>query len=180
MNAVIAPPVAHPPCWHCQHFGGWRDGLPRVALCFHPKHAQTRPQVQNGCRNWEQSNKSPIRLLVCGGADYEATSYVFAALDQILRKRRITLVIHGALQTVAGEFKGTDRCTEEWAKSRGVKVQACPPDWKRHGDRAARIRDSYMLSLRPGGVVALPGGPECEELIMLCMAAGLPVWRPYG
>lgn len=180
MNAVTAPPVSHRPCWHCQHYGGWQDGSPRETLCFHPKHPQAKPQAQVGCSKWEQSTKAPIRLLVCGGADYEAGGLVFAALDQILRKRRVVLVIHGAHQTTSGQLKGTDRCTEDWAKTREMKVQACPADWKRHGNRAARIRDSFMLSLRPGGVVAFPGGDECEDLVMLCMAAGLPVWRPYG
>lgn len=114
-----------------------------------------------------------MRLLVCGGRDYSDERSAFMALDKVLARRRVSLVIHGA-------YRGADTLADAWAKARGIERKPCPADWQRHGPKAGPLRNAHMLTQQPDGVVALPGGAGTEDMVMQALAAGLPVWRPYG
>lgn len=114
-----------------------------------------------------------MRMLVCGGRDYSDTRAAYGALDRVLTKRQVVLLIHGAAP-------GADTLADQWAESRQIERLACPADWKRWGKMAGPIRNKEMLTHHPDGVVALPGGRGTEDMVMQALAAGLPVWRPLG
>jgi hypothetical protein len=114
-----------------------------------------------------------FRVLVCGGQDYEDRDAAFAALDRADRKRRITVVIHGA-------YRGADTLADQWGARRMREVLPFPADWDRLGSQAGPVRNQRMLDEgRPHAVIALPGaGGGTAGMVRRARAAGLPVWEP--
>lgn len=60
-----------------------------------------------------------MRLLVCGGREYQDGEWVYAVLDRIHSLRSITLIIEG-------EATGADALTRAWARSGGVPLDPHP------------------------------------------------------
>lgn len=115
-----------------------------------------------------------MRILVCGGRDYNDAEAVNRALDKLHAERGISVIIEG-------EQRGADILGREWAKSRGVLHLPFPADWKKYRGAAGPIRNRRMLDEgRPDGVVAFPGGAGTADMTAKAEAAGLKVWRPYG
>ena len=113
-----------------------------------------------------------MRLLVCGGRNFEARNTVFRVLDLVHKKRGITLVIHG-------DATGADRLGRDWAQARGIGHMAFPADWETHGRKAGIVRNQLMLDVTsPDGVVAFPGGRGTMDMMNRAEAAGIKVWRP--
>lgn len=114
-----------------------------------------------------------MRVLVCGGRDFAEERQLFRALDKLMTKRQVVTLIHGAAP-------GADSLAGKWAESRGIEQIACPAEWEKHGKRAGPLRNTHMLTLKPDGLVAFPGGRGTDDMVMQAIGAGLPVWRPYG
>jgi CubicO group peptidase (beta-lactamase class C family) len=115
-----------------------------------------------------------MKILVCGGRDYENVSAVRHALTALHVKNPISLIIEGAAL-------GADRLAREWAEISGVPVQTFEAEWKRYGRRAGPLRNKRMLDEgRPDGVVAFPGGAGTANMIDLANACRVKVWRPFG
>jgi hypothetical protein len=115
-----------------------------------------------------------MRILVCGGRDYNDIEALNQALDKLHAERRITLIIEGGAA-------GADAHAREWANANGVDVRTFYADWKTYGRRAGPLRNARMLDEgRPDGVVAFPGGIGTNDMIRQARTAGLKVWRPYG
>jgi hypothetical protein len=112
-----------------------------------------------------------LRLLVCGGRDFNDRSAVFTILDRVHSKRPITCVIHGAA-------RGADSLAGEWARSRGIQEWAFPADWAKHGRQAGPIRNEDMLRTNPDGVLAFPGGAGTAHMVLIAKRAGVTVWEP--
>ena len=75
-----------------------------------------------------------MRLLVCGGRDYNDEARVFDCLDSIHAKWPISVLIHGAA-------RGADSLADKWAKERNIPVKAFPADWNKWGKRASFMRN---------------------------------------
>lgn len=115
-----------------------------------------------------------MRLLVCGGRDYNDLARAWRAIDAVHAKRGIEVVIHG-------DYRGADILAKNWAISRGLPHLPFPADWRRLGPRAGPVRNQRMLDEGvPDGVIALPGGNGTLDMIARAERAGLRVWRPYG
>lgn len=112
-----------------------------------------------------------MRLIVCGGRDYGDEAAVFAALDRVHAKRRISRVIQGGAP-------GADALAKRWAAERGVECIEVQADWAAHGRAAGPIRNGQMLDLRPDGAVAFPGGRGTEDMCRQAAERGVTVWRP--
>lgn len=116
-----------------------------------------------------------MRLMVCGGRDYVDDDTVFEALDRVLAKRRVVLVIHGGAS-------GADSLADQWAKARGIQpmvFEVTRDDWQRLGPRAGPLRNTSMLNHgKPDGVVAFPGGKGTAYMVRQSVNAGLNVWHP--
>lgn len=115
-----------------------------------------------------------MRVLVCGGRDYNDREKVFDTLDDIRGIVPITCIIHGAA-------KGADTLGGKWAVSSKTAVEAYPAKWKdfshpwsvrktnKWGDynsMAGPIRNQQMLDEgKPDLVVAFGGGSGTWDMI---------------
>jgi hypothetical protein len=109
-----------------------------------------------------------MRVLVCGGRDYNDLPALNAELDAIHAEFNITELIHGAA-------RGADSLAASWAKSRGIPTRAFPADWNRHGKAAGFRRNEAMLREMPDAVIAFPGGKGTAHMVMLAANAGVRV-----
>jgi len=104
-----------------------------------------------------------VKVLVCGGRNYNDREFVRIVLDRIQRETPITLLIHGACgwdrdkDNSDRPMTGADRWADEWAHARGVPCERMPARWGRYGIVAGAIRNREMLVKRPDIVVAFPG-----------------------
>lgn len=112
-----------------------------------------------------------MKMIVCGGRNYADKDAVFNALDRADSKRRITLVIHGAMS-------GADTLAAQWAHIRCVPYMAMPADWEAFGPAAGPRRNQQMLDQVVDGVIAFPGGKGTGDMVSRAKKAGVPVWQP--
>lgn len=104
-----------------------------------------------------------MRVLVCGGRDYQDHARVFAELDRLDEQRGITLVIHGACQQ-RGLLSGADRWAEVWARASSIPYMGWP------GLGARMIEQA-----KPEVAVHFPGGNRTRREIRRARAAGVEV-----
>ncbi len=115
-----------------------------------------------------------LRLLICGGRDYQDWQNVYATLDRIHRQFRIVRIVEGGA-------KGADQLGAEWAIDRGMilLLRSYPARWEEFGRSAGHRRNREMLDEEgPNAVVAFPGGPGTANMIVQAEARGIRVWRP--
>ncbi len=117
------------------------------------------------------SQPNGIRLLVCGGRDFDDSRFVFEVLDRAASRRPIDVLIQGGA-------KGADRIAAQWAHARCVPYLTVPADWDQYGKAAGHIRNAKMLDMQPDSVVAFPGGRGTADMVRRAREAGLVVWEP--
>jgi len=121
-----------------------------------------------------------MRVLVCGGRDYDDRDAVFRWLDQNTPRTDPdkhgndmpagVTVIHGACRT------GADRWADEWAVVNWCPIEEYPAQWDAFGRGAGPIRNQRMLDEgKPDLVVAFPGGRGTKDMVRRAKAAGVPV-----
>jgi hypothetical protein len=113
-----------------------------------------------------------VRVLVCGGRNYDDFECVRRTLDELLAGDADPVVIHGAA-------RGADSLAGRWAIEHNVHVEACPADWNRHGRAAGPIRNQQMLDHKPDVVLAFPGGSGTKDMITRARRAGVPVLEAH-
>lgn len=115
-----------------------------------------------------------MRVLVCGGRDFNDRRAVFATLDKVCgvdpgQLPPAVTIIHGAAS-------GADALADEWAGVNWVNVEAYPAQWRDHGRAAGPIRNQKMIDEgRPDLVVAFPGGRGTADMVRRAKSAGLAV-----
>ena len=110
-----------------------------------------------------------MRVLVCGGRDFNDQDLVLRVLNSLHGLRKIHVLIEGGA-------RGADRLAYLWAFQQGVTSVRYPADWKTYGRAAGHIRNSVMLTEgRPDLVVAFPGGKGTADMVGKARAAGLAV-----
>lgn len=110
-----------------------------------------------------------MRVLVCGGRDFNDTARVFAVLDKLHAEAGIDHVIEGGA-------RGADACAKEWAFRRGVQISTYEADWENQGSFAGPMRNTRMINEgRPDVVVAFPGGKGTGDMIKKARRAGIEV-----
>ena len=115
-----------------------------------------------------------MRVLACGGRDYDDQNAVDHALGRVHAQYGITLLIEGG-------YRGADRLARRWAQRNGVEYQTFNAEWKKYGGAAGPIRNSQMLAEgRPEAIVAFPGDDGTAEMVGKEEAAKVPVWKTGG
>lgn len=115
-----------------------------------------------------------MRILVCGGRNYNDQEAVDRALDAYVfgfgvRTGLGYVIIHGAAS-------GADTCAREWALRNGISQEEFHADWKKYGRRAGYIRNNDMLHLgKPDIVLAFPGGKGTAMMVGIATKAGVRV-----
>lgn len=117
-----------------------------------------------------------MRVLVCGGRDYDNRTTVWKALHEVADE-------HGMIFLIQGGAKGADSLAREWVRDQmrraprraegGVSFHA---DWLRYGPKAGPIRNQLMIDEgEPDLVIAFPGGRGTADMVRRARAAGIEV-----
>lgn len=110
-----------------------------------------------------------MRVLVCGGRDFENKMFIFDYLDDFHSTRPIEVLIEGAA-------KGADELAGTWADMRGVQHLSFPANWNKYRAAAGPIRNKQMLDEgKPDIVVAFPGGKGTANMVEQASSYGVPV-----
>jgi hypothetical protein len=113
-----------------------------------------------------------MRILVCGGREFEDADHLEAFLDAFHQGPRgpITFVIHGGA-------RGADTLAGEWARLRGISCTAYEANWALEGRAAGPIRNKRMLDEGiPDLVIAFPGGRGTANMIRQARERGFEVF----
>lgn len=120
-----------------------------------------------------------MRVLVCGGRDFENAVYLQSVLDAFHCGEIITSLIHGDCgrsEVKTGKTIGADWLGADWAIT--IPVTAYPADWSKHGRAAGPIRNQQMLDEgKPDLVIAFAGGRGTDDMCRRAQAAGIEVHR---
>lgn len=115
-----------------------------------------------------------MKVLVCGGRDYNDYERVKGVLDKLFDR----FGGEGGFQIIQGEAPGADTLARRWAEDNGVETIGFRADWERYGKRAGFIRNSQMLNEgQPNLVIAFPGGKGTAMMVDLAMKANVQTIR---
>lgn len=116
-----------------------------------------------------------MKVLVCGGRDFNDWEYLEKVLDDINAHERITVVVNG-------HAKGADSLARKWGVLNGCKVKGYPANWYPNGgtvlDRGAGPkRNAYMLADNPdiSLVIAFPGDKGTANMTSLARKKGIDI-----
>ena len=112
-----------------------------------------------------------MKVLVCGGRNYEEREKAFFILDAMHGKKAIALIIEGGA-------RGADTLAREWAVSRNVPFRTFHANWALYGRRAGPIRNQQMLDeAKPDVVIAFPGGDGTRDMVTRARNRGIKVFE---
>lgn len=110
-----------------------------------------------------------VRVLVCGGRDFQDTHYLYKTLDTYHKVNQIDVIIEGGA-------RGADRIAGYWARKNKVDLLIYPAQWNLHGKGAGPIRNQQMLDEgKPNVVIAFAGGKGTADMVKRAKAAGVEV-----
>lgn len=108
-----------------------------------------------------------MRVLVCGGRDYQNLNELFYHMDFVHAVSPISLIIHGKAQ-------GADTLAGRWATSRSIPIKEFPADWSNLDKAAGPIRNAQMIREgKPELVIAFKGGPGTADMIRKAIIANI-------
>ena len=114
-----------------------------------------------------------MKVLVCGGREFDDYNFLYDTLTDIHEQRRFTHLIHGGA-------RGADRMSGEWASEKGLEVTVFHADWDKYGNRAGPLRNLQMLTEgKPDLVVAFPGGKGTAHMKDIARKADIEVIEIY-
>lgn len=112
-----------------------------------------------------------MKILVCGGRDYNDFARFWEVMDRLARK-------YGFVHIISGGAKGADRMAEAWARDRAAMLSIYRADWSKLGRAAGPIRNQKMIDEgKPSLVVAFPGGAGTADMVSRAEKAGIEVLR---
>ncbi len=110
-----------------------------------------------------------MRVLVCGGRNFNNTSLLVATLDPLYWDKGMTVLIEG-------EASGADKMAAWWAKAYNIKIEKYPAQWNKYGKAAGYVRNVQMLEEgKPDLVIAFPGDKGTAMMCRLAEAVGIEV-----
>lgn len=113
----------------------------------------------------EKLNSRPLRILVCGGRDFDDRELVFQMLDLLL-----------PVCVITGGAEGADKHAHAWATAMEIDRPRFYADWNEFGKAAGAIRNAQMLEDgNPDLVLAFPGGRGTADLARRARARGVPI-----
>ncbi len=125
-----------------------------------------------------------MRVLVCGGRDFEDRDMVIRELEQRLcpdpdPDDMTTWLPPPDLVIIHGGASGVDTFADEWAVVNWVPTdpyEVTKEEWDRLGKAAGPLRNQQMLDEgKPDLVIAFPGGKGTADMVRKARAAGVEV-----
>ena len=108
-----------------------------------------------------------MRVLVCGGRDFEDVRLAMHTLDSWHAAQPISCIIEGGAE-------GADRLARRWAYAAGIGVDTYKADWDLHGRAAGPIRNQRMIDEgKPDLVIAFPGGRGTADMVRRARVAAI-------
>lgn len=119
-----------------------------------------------------------MKVLVCGGRDFDDWDTLYAELSDLFYNRMRDL--SKPFVVISGDAKGADWLARAWAKYMSieypVEYRGFPADWKTHGKSAGAIRNQSMIDEgSPDFVLAFPGGRGTADMVSRAKKTGIPV-----
>tara|TARA_R110000868_G_C10972546_1_gene770373 strand:- start:23237 stop:23575 length:339 start_codon:yes stop_codon:yes gene_type:complete len=111
-----------------------------------------------------------MKIIVCGGRDFDDHEHLIAVLDKVHAKKKITMIIEGGC-------KGADSHAAVWAESNKIGRVTCFPNWGNLGNSAGPARNKLMLDLGVDGVIAFDGGKGTQNMISQAKNRSIKVMR---
>lgn len=112
-----------------------------------------------------------MRVVVCGGRDFDDKIAVDLALNELLYEVPVD-----TLRVIQGGASGADALVRQWCVKHEVEYINVPADWKTHGRAAGPIRNQKMLdTYTPELCIAFPGGRGTTDMVKRCLVANVPV-----
>lgn len=113
------------------------------------------------------AGRTPLRLIVAGGRDFEDYGRLSAAVAEALGDHPLDQV-----EIVSGAARGADRLGERWARENGVALRQFPADWEQHGKSAGYRRNVEMAGYADAALV-MPGGRGTDHMARIAAERGL-------
>lgn len=104
-------------------------------------------------------------LLVCGGRTFDNWEFIYDVLGNHLPFTPTHMITGGA--------EGADTHADFWAWEHGVQPVVCRANWPRYDKAAGAIRNRRMGELRPGAVLAFPGGRGTAHMLQVARDLGI-------
>lgn len=115
-----------------------------------------------------------MRLLVCGGRDFQDSPKVFQLICDELDWHDVALDCPHTI--ISGAARGVDTLAYNWAETYGVPIEEYPADWEKYGKGAGHIRNQQMLDEgKPDKVLAIQGGKGTADMVRRARKANIPV-----
>lgn len=112
-----------------------------------------------------------MRVLVCGGRNYENKDQVWKNLERL----RLSCP-HDSMIVIQGGAPGADAFARIWCSYNYVPYDNYPADWKKHGRAAGPIRNQRMIDEgHPDLVLAFPGGRGTADMLKRAVEAGITI-----
>lgn len=112
-----------------------------------------------------------MKVIVCGGRDYQDYDRVIKCLDALNAKHGIDLIIEGGAN-------GADSHGAIWAENNKIPRCTWNANWNGYGKKAGPMRNTHMLHfMEPDCVVAFPGGAGTADMVNQAKACGVKVWE---
>ena len=110
-----------------------------------------------------------MKVLVCGGRDFNDIDLLYSTLDEFHRDFTIDVIIKGCA-------KGADQLAGRWAESRDITQDQYPAKWGVYGRSAGYKRNTQMLvEGKPDIVIAFPGGRGTAMMMDIARRADVHV-----
>lgn len=110
-----------------------------------------------------------MRVLVCGGRNYDDHERIGSVLGKLHDEAGIDVLIEGAAN-------GADKLAYLWAKAYRVPIETYEADWENQGSFAGPMRNTRMLNEgKPDLVIAFPGGRGTADMVKKARKAGVEV-----
>lgn len=77
-----------------------------------------------------------MRILICGGRDYNDYSELCNEMDKLSLDEKQPITI------ISGEARGADTLAKQYAEECGWGYEGYPADWDTYGKRAGYVRNS--------------------------------------
>lgn len=124
-----------------------------------------------------------MKVLVCGGREYDDYEHMCLILDKLHAEHQFTILIHGDAgmykQGYRGSpvaYKGADALAGRWAVERGIQQVKIPANWSGKDTAAGMLRNKFMLEFaEPHLCVGFPGGVGTNAMMYLAFKSKVPV-----